>query len=53
MQFRKRSCDEGLQSYGDFCAQAQSKTRKRIENERIFTFQGSVKKVNHLARFDH
>ena len=39
MQLRKRLCDEGLSSYGHFCAQAQSKTWKRIENERIFTFQ--------------
>ena len=28
MRFRKRSCDEGLQSYGRFCAQMQSKTQK-------------------------
>ena len=33
-------------------AQAQSKTWKRIENERIFAFQAIVKKTNHLARFD-
>ena len=31
MQFRKRLCDEGLQSYGNFCAQVQSKTQKRID----------------------
>ena len=43
MQFTKRSCDEGLQSYGHFCV---------IENERIFTFQAFVKKTNHLAGLD-
>ena len=52
MQFRKRSCNEGLQSYGRFYAQVQSKTQKRIENYRIFTFQAFVKKANHLARFN-
>ena len=41
MQFRKRSCDEGLQNYGHCCAQVQSKTWKRIENRRIFTFKGA------------
>ena len=30
----------------------QSKTWKRIENGRIFTFQAFVKKANHLALFD-
>ena len=49
MQFRKRLCNKGLQSYGRFCAQVQSKSRKRIE---IFTFQAFVKKANHLARFN-
>ena len=52
MQFRKRLCNEGLQSYGRFCAQAQLKIQKRIEDERIFTFQVFVKKVNHLASFN-
>ena len=28
MQFRKRSCVEGLQSYGHFCTQVQSNTEK-------------------------
>ena len=37
MQFIKRLCDEGLRTYGRFCAQGQSKTQKRIENEKIFT----------------
>ena len=50
MQFRKRSCNEGLQSYGCFFAQAQSKAQKRIENERIY--QAFVKKANHLLRLD-
>ena len=49
MQLRKRLCHEGLPSYGHFCAQAQSKAQKRIENERIFTFQTFVKKANHHA----
>ena len=44
MQFRKRLCDKGLQSYGHFCAQMQSKSQKRIEN----TFQAIVKKVDFL-----
>ena len=52
MQCRKRSCDEGLQSCGCFCAQAQSKIWKRIKNERIFTFQVFMKKANHLACFN-
>ena len=52
MQLRKRLCDVGLPGYWCFCAQAQLKKRKRIENERIFTFQAFVKKANHLARFD-
>ena len=52
MQFRERSCNEGLQSYGHFCAQVQSKTQKRIENDRIFTFQMFVKKANHPKRFN-
>ena len=48
----KSWCDKGLQSYGHFCAQMLSKTWKRIENERIFTLQTFLKKVNHLTRFD-
>ena len=52
MQLRKKLCNEGPQSYGGVCAQVQSKTGKRIENERIFTFQAFVKLANHLARFD-
>ena len=51
MQLGKRLCNEGLPSYGRFCAPAQSKTQKRIESERIFTFQ-FMKKANHLARFN-
>ena len=31
MQFRKRLCNKGLQSYGRFCAQVQLKSRKKIE----------------------
>ena len=46
MQFRKRSCDEGLQSYG--CTRAV----KLTEKDRKFTFQAIVKKKNRLARFD-
>ena len=48
----RESCNEGLPSYGLFCAQAQLKTRRRIQNEKIFTFQVFVKKANHLACFD-
>ena len=39
MQFRKISCDEGLQSYGRFYAQVQSKTRKRLETEGFSRFK--------------
>ena len=52
MQLGKILCNEGLPSYGRFCAPAQSKTQKRIESERIFTFQ-FMKKANHLARFNN
>ena len=45
MQFRKRLCDEGLQSYGHFCAQVQSKLRKSLN-------QALMKKANHLTRFN-
>ena len=38
MQLKKRSCDEGLPSYGNFGAHTQSKTRKRIENKKDFHF---------------
>ena len=52
MQLGKRLCDEGLPSYMRFCAQAQSKVRKRMENERIFIFQVFVKEANHFACFN-
>ena len=51
MQFRKRLCNEGLQNNGHLCAQVQSKTWKRIQNERVFSFKASVYKVNYLACF--
>ena len=31
----EKDCDEGLRSYGRFCAQVQSNSRKRIENSRF------------------
>ena len=52
MQFSKRSCDEGLQSYGIFVPKCSQKHGKELKTEKIFTFQGFVKKANHLACFD-
>ena len=49
IQFKKRSCDLGLQSYGRFCAQVQSKSWKRVEK---VTFQAIVKEVSCFACFD-
>ena len=45
MQFRKRSCDEGLA----FLCPGAVKNTERIENG---TFQAFVEKVNHFAYFD-
>ena len=45
MQFRKRSCDKGLQTYG------RPSVVKVMEKNKKFTFQAIVKKANCLACF--
>ena len=45
MQFRKRSCNEELPSYGHFVP-------KCNQNNGKFTSQAAVKKTNCLAGFD-
>ena len=38
MQFRKSSCNKGLQSYGYFCAQVQSKNTEKDRKLKDFHF---------------
>ena len=52
MHLEKDCVMKSCQVIWPFCVQMQSKARKRIENERIFTFQAFVKKANHLAHFN-
>jgi len=52
MQFRKRSCNEGLQSYRGFYAQNALNIMEKDRKKRIFILQVLVKKANYLAHFD-
>ena len=38
MRFRKSSCNKGLQSYGHFCAQVQSKNTEKDRKLKDFHF---------------
>ena len=49
MQFRKRSCDEGLWAFLFPSAVKNTENDRKLKD---FTFQAFVKKANHLTRFD-